>query len=181
MVYTALLRGINVGGNNKIDMKLLKKAFEQAGMNSVVTYINSGNIIFTYHGQSKTEISLILQEVIHLNFGLQIKVVVLNFDDMNTVANSIPESWTNDQQMRTEVMFLWDEVNSESVLEELVIKPDIDTVKYVGGAILWSVERKNVTRSGMNKLIGSKIYRQMTIRNVNTTRKIFELMQAAMK
>lgn len=52
MVYVALLRGINVGGNNKIDMKLLKQTFEQAGMNDVVTYINTGNIIFrTMDGQ----------------------------------------------------------------------------------------------------------------------------------
>lgn len=53
MVYTALLRGINVGGKNKVDMKILKKSFEQAGMKNVVTYINSGNIIFTTADHSK--------------------------------------------------------------------------------------------------------------------------------
>lgn len=53
MVYVALLRGINVGGKNKIDMKLLKKSFEQAGMNNVVTYINSGNIVFTDSHRTK--------------------------------------------------------------------------------------------------------------------------------
>ncbi len=46
MIYVALLRGINVGGKNKIDMKLLKQTFERVGMNDVVTYINTGNIIF---------------------------------------------------------------------------------------------------------------------------------------
>jgi uncharacterized protein (DUF1697 family) len=50
-------------------------------------------------------------------------------------------------------------------------------VKYVTGAILWSVHRENVTKSGMMKLAGSKIYQQMTIRNVNTTRQIYKLMQ----
>ncbi|KAA2291787.1 DUF1697 domain-containing protein, partial [Clostridioides difficile] len=49
MIYVALLRGINVGGNNKINMKQLKETFEQAGMLDVVTYINSGNIIFADH------------------------------------------------------------------------------------------------------------------------------------
>ena len=53
MVYIALLRGINVGGKNKIDMKLLKQTFEQVGMKDVVTYINTGNIIFSYSGISK--------------------------------------------------------------------------------------------------------------------------------
>ncbi|MGY3314248.1 uncharacterized protein (DUF1697 family) [Peribacillus simplex] len=143
-----------------------------------ITYINSGNIIFTVNGQSKTTISHILEEAIHTNFGLQIKVLVRSFDDVKKVIHSLPESWTNDQQMRSDVLFLWVEIDDESVLNKLVIKPEIDTVKYVPGAILWSVEKK-ITKSGMTKLVGSKPYQQITIRNVNTTRKIYELMQAA--
>lgn len=46
MIYVALLRGINIGGQNKINMKELKTSFERIGMLNVVTYINSGNIIF---------------------------------------------------------------------------------------------------------------------------------------
>jgi uncharacterized protein (DUF1697 family) len=55
MVFIALLRGINVGGKNKIDMKLLKQSFEQAGMNDVLTYINTGNIIFSNNSLSKAQ------------------------------------------------------------------------------------------------------------------------------
>lgn len=178
MVYIALLRGINVGGKNKIDMKLLKQTFEQAGMSDVVTYINTGNIIFSYKGQSKTELARILEEAIHHDFGLQIKVVVRSVDDVREIINAIPDTWKNDKDMKSDVMFLWDEIDNESVLENLVIKPNIDTVKYVPGAILWSVDKKNVTKSGMSKIIGSKLYKQVTIRNVNTARKIYELMQA---
>lgn len=178
MVYVALLRGINVGGNNKIDMKLLKQTFEQAGMNDVVTYINTGNIIFSYNGQSKPELSSILEAAIHNDFGLQIKVVVLSIDDVRQIINAIPDTWKNDKDMSSDVMFLWDEIDDESVLENLVIKPNIDTVKYVPGAILWSVAKENVIKSGKSKIIGSKIYKQVTVRNVNTARKIFELMEA---
>lgn len=181
MVYIALLRGINVGGNNKIDMKLLKKAFEQVGMKSVITYINTGNIIFTDNVHSKTEISHILEEAIHKNFGLQIKVLVRSIDDFKKVMHALPESWTNDQQMKCDVMFLWDDVDDESVLDQLVIKPEIDTVNYVSGAIIWSVDRNNVNKSGMQKIIGTKLYKQMTVRNINTTRKIYELMLASEK
>lgn len=181
MVYIALLRGINVGGNNKIDMKLLKKTFEKVGMDNVVTYINTGNIIFLNNGLSKNELSRILEEAIHIDFGLQIKVVILSVDDVSIIINAIPESWKNDNDMTSDVLFLWDEIDHESVLESLVIKPNIDTVKYVPGAILWSVDRKNATKSGKSKIIGSKIYKQVTVRNVNTTRKIYELMQAQNK
>ncbi|MED4462608.1 DUF1697 domain-containing protein [Metabacillus fastidiosus] len=177
MVYIALLRGINVGGKNKIDMKLLKQTFEEAGMNDVVTYINTGNIIFSYKDISKTELSRILEEAIHNDFELQIKVVVRSIDDIRGIINAIPATWKNDKDMTSDVMFLWDEIDDESVLENLVIKPNIDSVTYVPGAILWSIDKKNITKSGRSKLIGSKIYKQVTIRNVNTARKIYELMQ----
>ncbi|MFJ7939615.1 DUF1697 domain-containing protein [Peribacillus sp. NPDC096622] len=178
MVYIALLRGINVGGKNKIDMKLLIQTFEQVGMNDVVTYINTGNIIFSYKGLTKTELSRILEEAIHNDFGLQIKVVVRSVDDVRGIINAIPDTWKNDKDMTSDVMFLWDEIDDESVLENLVIKPNIDTVKYVAGAILWSVDKKNITKSGKSRIVGSKIYKQVTVRNVNTARKIYELMQA---
>ncbi|WP_102273010.1 DUF1697 domain-containing protein [Cytobacillus massiliigabonensis] len=178
MVHIALLRGINVGGKNKIDMKLLKQTFEQVGMNNVLTYINTGNIIFSCEGPSKTELSRILEEAIQVDFGLQIKVVIRSFDDIKRIIDAIPDTWKNDKDMKSDVMFLWDEIDDESVLLDLVIKPNIDTVKYVPGAILWSVDKKNVTKSGMTKIIGSKLYKQVTVRNVNTSRKIYELMQA---
>src|SRR5690554_1606422 len=119
MKYVALLRGINVGGNNKIDMKLLKKTFERVGMNSVVTYINTGNIIFTNNELSTTEMTRILQEAIHTDFELQINVVIRGFEDFKKVIDSIPISWRNDQDMKSDVLFLWDEVNDKSILDQL--------------------------------------------------------------
>lgn len=181
MVYVALLRGINVGGNNKIDMKLLKKAFEQAGMSNVVTYINSGNIVFTCGDKAKQEIVHILEQCILEHFGLNIKVLVLHLDDMKKVLQELPESWTNDEKMKSDVLFLWEEIDDATVLDKLVIRPEIDTVKYVQGAILWSVDKQNVTKSGMSKIIGTELYRKVTVRNVNTTRKIYSLMLAADK
>ncbi|RXZ78574.1 DUF1697 domain-containing protein [Paenibacillaceae bacterium] len=180
MVYVALLRGINVGGNNKIDMKTLKKTFESVGMSNVVTYINSGNIIFTCPNHSRAELPRILEEAITADFGLQIRVMVRSIEDLTIIMQSLPDSWTNDQSMKSDVLFLWDDINEASVLEQLTIKPDIEKVLFVPGAILWSVDKENVTRSGMVKLVGSSIYKHMTIRNVNTTRKIYGLMQAAL-
>ncbi len=55
MKYIALLRGINVGGKNKVSMNDLKLCFENAGFKNVVTYINSGNVIFDSEEQSLTD------------------------------------------------------------------------------------------------------------------------------
>jgi uncharacterized protein (DUF1697 family) len=68
MVYVALLRGINVGGKNKVEMKRLKAVFEAAGMESVRTYISSGNVIFSSSIRSKARLAKLLEEAIAKRF-----------------------------------------------------------------------------------------------------------------
>ncbi len=177
MVYVALLRGINVGGNNKIDMKELKDAFENMGMESVTTYINSGNIIFVDSSHSKSEIKEILEKEIADNFMLNIKVVVRSLEDFEQMMEVLPISWKNDKTMKSNVIFLGEEIDNEKLMGELRVREGIDTVKYVPGAILWMVDKENATKSGMLKVVGTKIYKDMTVRNVNTTRRIYEIMK----
>lgn len=177
MIYVALLRGINVGGKNKVDMKRLKEAFMEAGMKSVSTYINSGNVIFIDNQRTKAEIAGILEEVILHYFQLEIKVLIRSIDDFKDMIKILPTTWKNDQEMKCDVLFLWEEIDQGAILNELTIKPEIDTVLYTPGAILWSVDKRNVTRSGLSKLVGTNLYKKMTIRNVNTTRKIYDIMQ----
>lgn len=177
MVYVALLRGINVGGKNKIDMKLLKETFVRVGMESVITYINSGNVVFTDIKYTKAEISRLLQKAISEDFQLDIKVLIRSINDFDHIMKILPGSWKNDKNMRSDVLFLWEEIDRETLLDELKIKPQIDTVMHVPGAILWMVDKENVTKSGLKKLVGTALYKNMTVRNVNTTRKIYEIMK----
>lgn len=178
MVFVALLRGINVGGNNKIDMKQLKATFERISLQNVVTYINTGNIIFNEDKRTAQQLSAELEQAIAEDFGLSIKVMVRNLEEIETIMASLPEHWQNNQEMKSDVLYLWDEINDESVLEQLTIVPEVDQVIYVPGAILWSYDRKVSGKSGMNKIIGTKFYRLVTVRNVNTARKLLALMQS---
>ncbi|MGB6778004.1 MAG: DUF1697 domain-containing protein [Planococcus citreus] len=176
MIYAALLRGINVGGNNKINMKELKEAFEQAGMSSVKTYINSGNIVFK-DARNKEQVTLVLEEAIFEHFGLRIKVLVYLFDEYSRIAQAVPTEWANNERLKSDVLFLWQQADDERVLEQLPLKQEIDRVQYVPGAILWSVDRGQVTKSGMAKIVGTKLYKLVTVRNVNTVRNIYNLMK----
>jgi len=178
VVYVALLRGINVGGKNKVDMKQLKVVFEDAGMTSVRTYINSGNVIFSSSDRSRARLAGLLEKAIAHKFGFKIAVLVRDLRSMRTVMKALPKSWVNDATMRCDVMFLWDDVARASVVKELAIKPEIEEVKYVAGALLWRVDRKGVTRSGQMQMARSPLYKKMTIRNCNTARKLLELMEA---
>jgi uncharacterized protein (DUF1697 family) len=178
MVYVALLRGINVGGKNKVDMKELKATFEEAGMTSVRTYINSGNVIFSSGVRGRARLGGVLEESIAQRFGLEIDVVLRDLKAMRAVAKAIPTRWRNDETMKCDVMFLRGEAARASVLKKLHIKPELEEVRYASGAIIWRVDRDAVTRSGMMRLVGTPLYKQMTIRNVNTARKLLELMEA---
>ncbi|MDF2479239.1 MAG: hypothetical protein K0S24_4722 [Sphingobacterium sp.] len=127
MIYVALLRGINVGGKNKIDMKLLKETFVRIGMRSVVTYINSGNVIFADMQHTKLEITTLLEKAISEDFQLEIKVLVRSINDFDHMMKVLPDSWKNDKDMKCDVLFLWDEIDGETWFRELEIKPNIDT------------------------------------------------------
>ncbi len=176
MVYVALLRGVNVGGKNKVDMKQLKVVFEEAGMTDVSTYINTGNVIFSSSIRARARLVTLLEQSIAEHFGLSITLLVRDLKSMKTVVQAIPERWTNDSATKCDVMFLWDDVARPSVLKELQVKPEIDDVKYVLGTLIWSVDRESMSRSGMMKLVGTPLYKRMTIRNCNTARKLLELM-----
>ncbi|WP_142828203.1 DUF1697 domain-containing protein [Planococcus soli] len=176
MVYVALLRGINVGGKNKVGMKELKQAFERVGMTSVVTYINSGNIVFAADILTKEQLTPILEQAIYSQFELQIKVLIYSSEEFQKINAAIPENWSNDSQMKSDVLFLWQDLDEATVLDRLVVKPQIDRVSYVPGDVLWSVDKDQVTKSGMMKVAVSALYRRITVRNVNTVRKIAALL-----
>lgn len=177
MVYVALLRGINVGGKNKVEMKKLKATFEGAGMTDVTAYINSGNVVFKSTARKAAELEAKLEKAIERDFGFSIKVLLRNLTSMKRLDQALPANWTNDSEMRCDVLFLWKEFDKPSVVKELPTKPELDEVMYVPGAIIWRVDRTNVTRSGMPRLVGSALYKGMTIRNCNTARKLTAIME----
>jgi len=177
MIYIALLRGINVGGNNKVSMQELKLVFEQAGMKNIKTYINSGNVLFESGPASRMDIAKRLEEVIEAGFGFVVKVLVWDKDSVIALADAVPRAWV-DETMRCNILFLWDEIDNPSIINAMPVKAGIDNLQYQKGALVWSVERKNITKSGMTKIIGTNIYRQMTIRNSNTLYKLAALATA---
>ena len=73
-------------------------------------------------------------------------------------------------------MFLWEDVDDPGALDRVTVKEGIDDVVYHPGAIVWRVDRKVLTRSGMMRLTSEDLYKQMTIRNVNTVRKLADMM-----
>jgi uncharacterized protein (DUF1697 family) len=177
MQYVALLRGINVGGNNRVDMRQLKTCFEHLGLSNVKTYINSGNVIFSDTTYTSAQLVSKLEKEIEQEFGLVVKVLIRDLPNLNKVVQALPDHWVNDDTNKCDVMFLWKNIDSPKILDELPIKKEFEEVKYVPGAVLWCIERKNINKSRMLKIVGTKIYKEMTVRNCNTVRKLVSLME----
>jgi len=177
MRYVALLRGINVGGNNIVSMSELKSVFETVGMSDVRTYINSGNVVFASRSTDQVKLRDGLQSAIAARFGFPVPVLVLNIDKLRSILSAVPDEWVNDKSMRCDVMFLWPDVDNAHVLDGLKIRPELEDVVYTPGAIIWRIDRVNATKSGLVKIIGTPLYRRLTGRNCSTARKLLQLME----
>lgn len=176
MKYIALLRGINVGGNNIIKMADLKSAFEKCGCMNVSTYINSGNVIFETD-ESEKEITEKLEKCLSETFHYTASFVLRTAKQMQEVVDGFPEIWKDPQDWKCYVVFLKEPITADQVMHEVELKPDVDKVD-VGKTVVYFSSRSGVATSGFTKLMSKKIYKQLTIRNLNTTQKLLELMQS---
>ncbi|MDQ7094036.1 DUF1697 domain-containing protein [Desulfosporosinus sp. PR] len=88
-VYVALLRGINVGGKNKVKMADLKLAFEEIGLSKVQTYIQSGNVLFE---SPETEEALCrqIENKLEAEFGFHIPVILRTLTELERIIENCP-------------------------------------------------------------------------------------------
>lgn len=169
MKYVALLRGVNAGGNRTVEMKRLKGVLENLGCKEISTYINSGNATFE-SSLKRDDLQSGLQARLKKEFGFEIMTLIKTQREMKKIAEAIPKEWQNDLRQRTDVAYLFKEIDSKKILAELPMNTEFMDIRYVKGAVFWNIDRKNYTKTRLNKLIGHKAYKLMTIRNVNTAR-----------
>lgn len=178
-VFVALLRGVNVGGNNMISMKSLKESFEAMGFTNVSTYINSGNIIFQSKEDDPRKLEKKIEQMLSSEYQLESKVVLRSLSEMEKLVKSLPQKWGDNSDWRFNLIFLRHSIDSEKILDELPANSDIEEVLYRPGTLLWSVQASEANRSKFVKLSTRKSFKDMTVRNLNTTRKLYELMKKA--
>ncbi|NTW23012.1 DUF1697 domain-containing protein [Candidatus Falkowbacteria bacterium] len=175
--YVALLRGINVGGNKKVPMPELRKIFEDSGYLNVSTYINSGNVIFETDRQGAERLAKELETLLKKAFGFDIKCIMRDKKNILNLRRKIPSDWENDTEQRTDILFLSEEFNNRKSLDLIVRTTGVDNLIYISGAIVWNMRRENYSKSSMKKFIGTILYKNMTARNLNTVRKLADLMR----
>ena len=176
--YVALLRGINVGGKNAVPMPALKAAFEGAGFEDVSTYIQSGNVLFGAPVSNQADLTRRLEGLIRKAFAhYDASVVLRSRSQMRAIVEKRPKGFGDEPATyRYDVMFLKASLPAKKVLSLAQPREGVDRIWAGTGVVYFSRLTSRATSSRLNKLISLPIYKDMTIRNWNTTAKLAELL-----
>lgn len=176
MKYIALLRGINVGGKNKVSMRDLKVCFEKAGFLNTMTYINSGNVIFDSDEQNTAKLIKKCEEIISMEFKFPISLAVIEVNTLKEALEHVPQWWGDNPDSKHNALFVIQPATAEEVAAEVgKIKPEYEQIYVYKEIIFWSASLKTFSRTRWSRVVGTKAYQDITIRNANTTRKLLEL------
>lgn len=180
MRYLALLRGINVGGKNKVAMSELRECFEQAGLADASTYINSGNIFFSSNATDEVTLVKTCEAAIEKRFGFAVVVMVISQHDYVDAMKHAPKWWGGGRQtgVRSDALFVIPPKTTGEVRKALKVKPDAPyTFAEHGQVIFWSLPMEKYSKSVVPKIIGTPIYKSVTIRSSTTAYKLLNLFQ----
>lgn len=180
--YIVLLRGINVGGKNKISMKELKECLENSGFQDVATYIQSGNVILKSKLNTK-EVASKIENLLPRHFMLDskiIKALAIKENTYEQIISEAPKELGSDaKNYRYDVIFLIG-VNSSEAMQEIELREGVDKA-WKGKDVIYfqrpSLSSPDATKSRLGKIIGKPIYQFMTIRNWNTSARLLEIIK----
>ncbi len=113
MRYVALLRGINVGGNNMIKMEKLRATFESLGFENVKSYINSGNLAFDTRKSEDAKLAAKIHDAIEKDFGFDISVMVRPVSEVEKLVKENPFEGQFENDKDLHLFFLNEELSKE--------------------------------------------------------------------
>ena len=179
--YLVLLRGINVGGKNKVPMAKLRQLLEDLGYSAVSTYIASGNVLLRSDrpaGEIKKRIEEALPRTFRLDSDL-IAVLVLTRAKLRAVVDHKPEGFgEHADTYHSDAIFLMG-IDAATAMEVFDPRPGVDSV-WPGDGVIYS-QRLSAqrTKSRLNKIMSSPAYKSMTIRSWTTTLALLNLLDRA--
>jgi uncharacterized protein (DUF1697 family) len=177
--YLILMRGVNVGGKNKISMTGLREYLEGLGYSHVSTYIASGNVILESDkkpDEIKNQIEETLPQRFKLDSGL-IKILVLSRSQLQAVIENKPEGFGEQpEKYHSDAVFLVG-IDSAQAISVFAPREGVDKV-WPGDGVIYSQRLSSLrTKSRLSKIMGTPAYQSMTIRSWSTTTKLLEILR----
>ena len=176
--YALLVRGINVGGKNKVVMAVLRQELTEFGLENVETYINSGNIFFTSTAP-KAQLVEKLEAFFEVSYPFIQSFSLLSQEDYEAEVENLPAWWSRDLA-RKDVLFYTEGLDVEQVIatvESLELKDEVVHFGKLG--IFWGkFSEESYSKTAYHKyLLKMPFYRNITIRNAKTFDKIGQMLK----
>ena len=175
--HVAFLRGINVGTAKRIAMADLRKVFEDLGYADVRTLLNSGNVVFTVAGKSKTDHAARAERAIASQLNITSRVTVVSGTELAEMINANPLRKTADNPSRLLLMVLRDHTSSTRLAPLLKQRWEPEALAVRGrAAYLWCANGIGVSPLwvAINRALGDG----GTARNLTTMTKLLAAVEA---
>lgn len=181
--YVVLIRGINVGGKSRVPMAELRRYLEGLGFVNVSTYIASGNVLLQSNlspQETATQIEAMMAQKFKLE-SVSNKVLVLSHEQLQAVVNGKPKGFgEHPEDYYSDAIFLMG-IDAAEAMAVFSPREGVDNV-WPGKGVIYSqrlgAER---TKSRLSKIMGTPLYKSMTIRTWGTTLKLLALLEATAK
>ena len=176
--YILLLRGVNVGGKNKVPMSELKELLLNAGFEDIYTYINSGNLFFSSDENREICISKIIN-VLESNYDFSIPFALVTKEEYLKERAELPD-WWEEELARRDVLFFSCNLDKTKVLDFIDKTEFYNEIVYIGRyAVFWGKydEAEFLKSTYHKKLMKQDFYKKITIRSGNTFEKIAEILE----
>jgi uncharacterized protein (DUF1697 family) len=177
--YLVLLRGINVGGKNKVPMAALRTVLEDAGFSNVATYIASGNV-FLDSDRTAAKVAETIEAALPKSFKLDaelIRVAVLSEAELEAVVEKRPRGF-GDQPAKyhSDAIFLMG-IDAAEAMAVFSPRDGVDKVWPGEGVIYHQRLSAQRTKSRLNRIMSTPVYASATIRSWQTTIALLDLMR----
>ena len=175
--YALLVRGINVGGKNKVVMVELRQELTELGLEKVETYINSGNVFFA-STDSKSQLIERLEAFFEVHYPFIQSFSLLSHEDYEAELQNLPDWWTKDLA-RKDVLFYTEGLDVDQVIEKVdSLELENEVLHFGKLGIFWGkYSEESYSETAYHKyLLKMPFYRHITIRNAKTFDKIGQML-----
>lgn len=173
--YVALLRGVNVGGRNKLSMADLVAMFQRAGCEASKSYIQSGNMVFKASRTLAAGIPTLIASEITERFGYRIPLVVRTVEELREIVSTNPFLSTGVDSKRLYVMFLADEPESNRVAKLDPQRSPQDLFQVRGSEVFLYCPNGLGRTKLTNEYFDSKLATTSTVRNWRTVLTLLQM------
>ena len=171
--YVALFRGINVGGNKKVNMEALRNMMASVGYKNIKTILNSGNLIFESSKTSEGNLIKIIEENFTKTFGFESKVMVRTISEIELFLNLDPfKNIQQDKNTQLYVTFLPEKKKSSLNIPYSTPEKDFQILQIVEREVFWLINKLNAKTVDAMAFIEKEFGKNVTTRNWNTVEKI---------